>query len=184
MGLTIMFATTFSTLPCREAFLSLIPQIQTWWKEPAQNAESSEYVSDTVPSESDSPSSTHFQPSAVGHIETEMSAEGDEENICQGDESTVPGRNPVVHFITSVFIEIYVFCIAVSVPGVAIVWSVIGSSLGIIIGFIIPCACYLKIGGKQKMWRPTNLAALVLLIFSVVTAIVCTIQTIMAPIKE
>jgi amino acid permease len=106
MGLTIIFAATLSTLPCREAFLSLIPQIQT------------------------------------------------------------------------------VFTIAVSVPGVAIVWSVIGSSLGMIIGFIIPGACYLKIRGKKGIWRPTNLGALILMIFSVVVAIVCSIQTIMAPTKE
>ena len=186
IGLTIMFAATLSTLPCREAFLSLIPQIQTWWKEPAQDTERSEYVSDMVTNDSDPPSSVHSQPSAGEQIESEMSAkEGDpQESTCEGDESTAPGRNPIVHFVTSVFIEIYVFSIAVSVPGVAVVWSVIGSSLGMIIGFIIPCACYLKIRGKKGTCRSTNLGALALMIFSVVIAIVCSIQTIMAPIKE
>jgi hypothetical protein len=186
MGLTIMFAATLSTLPCREAFLSLIPQIQTWWKEPAQHTESSEYVSDMVPNDSDLPFSAHSHSSAGEQIDTEMSARGGDpqESTRQGDESTAPGRKPVVHFITSIFIEIYVFTIAVSVPGVAIVWSVIGSSLGMIIGFIIPGACYLKIRGKKGIWRPTNLGALILMIFSVVVAIVCSIQTIMAPTKE
>ena len=45
MGLTLMFATTVMTLPCREAFLSLIPQIKTWWKGAVQNADKLGYVS-------------------------------------------------------------------------------------------------------------------------------------------
>jgi amino acid permease len=186
MGLTLMFATTVMILPCREAFLSLVPQMKAWWKESVQNADKLGYVSSETKTLMSDPASfrlNSYSSLAGEHFETEMSAEGDEENTFE-DENAVPGRNPFVHFITTVFIAAYAFYAAVSVPGVAIVWSVVGSSLGMIIGFIIPCACYFKIRGKKGLWRPTNLGALALLIFSVVIALVCTIQTIMAPIKE
>ena len=66
---------------------------------------------------------------------------------------------------------------AVSVPNVAIVWSVLGSTMGMLIGFVVPCACYLKIR-RDKGMRLINIGAWALLCFSMVLTLACTYITI------
>jgi hypothetical protein len=66
---------------------------------------------------------------------------------------------------------------AVVVPGVAIVWSICGSFMAILIAFFIPSACYLKIRHKQG-FTLQSIGAACLLVFSGVACIVCTAQTI------
>ena len=67
---------------------------------------------------------------------------------------------------------------AVSVPGVGFVWSLLGSSMAILIAFIVPTTCYLKIREHKRM-NPRSVSAWILLLISIVVAPVCTQQAIM-----
>jgi amino acid permease len=90
------------------------------------------------------------------------------------DEGT---RDRRVHFISSVGILVATYTLAVGVPGVGVVWSIAGSSMAIIIGFIIPASCYLKIRSKKSL-NPRSIGATLLLIFSIISSVVCTERTI------
>jgi len=82
-----------------------------------------------------------------------------------------------VHVSSSLGILVVAYITAVGAPGVGVVWSIAGSSMAIIIGFIIPAACYLKIRSKKSI-NPRSIGAAALLIFSVIASVVCTVRTI------
>jgi hypothetical protein len=180
MGLTLSCGTCVVTLPCREAFLSLIPQIQKWWSEKSREIDNL-----VQPSEADAlmsmskeaPLMVKYSSFTSDETEAGIDLEQHQNHIFPVEED-LQDHDTFVHVVTTIVIATYSFFGAVCVPGVAIVWSVLGSSLGMIIGFIIPCACYLKIRGTKGMKRRTNFGALALLVFSIVIAVVCTGQTI------
>lgn len=100
-------------------------------------------------------------------------------------------RNPVVHYGSTLLIVVACYVGAVAVDGVAIVWSLCGSSMAFLIAFIIPAACFLRIehatsqsvvlDGLLPMlplpagWIPFAWA---LLVFATAGAIVCTYNTV------
>ena len=86
-------------------------------------------------------------------------------------------RDRRVHVISTATILVSTYVMAVAVPGVGVVWSIAGSSMAMIIGFIIPCACYLKIRSKKRI-NPRSIGAFLLLLFSIVASIQCTVRTI------
>ena len=180
MGVTLAFATPVATLPCREALLSLYPQIQEWkniknqgTEELTKLSEAETLIVDDSPFNSTMNSYSSF-------------AESEEENIDDIEQVKVKilsttddteDRHIVVHVATTVMLVVSAYFCAIKVPGVAVVWSILGSSLGMIIGFIIPCSCYLKIRSKKSAMRFTNCCALCLLLFSTVIAMICTTQS-------
>ena len=96
-----------------------------------------------------------------------------------------------VHYFVTILIVAVAYGFAVSVPGVAVVWSLCGSSMAFSMAFILPAACYLKLmpsssteecfnGDERLGWtsQPNKGFAWILLVFSVLGAIVCTMQTI------
>jgi len=83
----------------------------------------------------------------------------------------------MVHIGSTALIVTICYIGAVAVPGVAVVWSICGSSMAIIIAFFIPSACYLKIRGKKGV-NPQTVGAACLLVFSAVACVLCTAQTI------
>lgn len=86
-------------------------------------------------------------------------------------------RDQRVHVLSTTAILVSTYVMAVAVPGVGVVWSIAGSSMAMIIGFIIPAACYLKIRLKKSI-NPRSIGAFILLVFSIVASFVCTSQTI------
>ena len=174
MGLALIFTTPVVTLPCREACLSIGPQILTWWRE---DQEQKKLVNSTAEStflvsrDEESSNDPSYKYSSIS------SAELDAAELPVARQKTVQERNVVIHVVTTMVITIAAFFVAIAAPDVAVVWSILGSSLGMIIGFIIPCGCYLKIRGRKGMTR-TNIGAGSLLAFSIVVATVCTAQTI------
>ena len=82
-----------------------------------------------------------------------------------------------IHVGSTIGILVSTYVMAVGVPGVGVVWSIAGSSMAIIIGFIIPCACYLKIRSKKSI-NPRSIGAFLLLLFSILSSVVCTVRTI------
>ena len=197
MGLTMMFGIPVITLPCREAFMSLVYQLQRWWsesREPINFIAHSETHALVVSSTAYTPllnSSTSAYSSVVA-AEIEAGIAVDSSSFASAspkhngvdrslpfEQEVAKDRKSFVHVGATMAIAAYAFLGAVSVQGgVEVVWSIIGSSLGMIIGFIIPCACYLKIRGKKGIVRRTSAGALGLLIFSTIIAVVCTIQAI------
>jgi amino acid permease len=83
----------------------------------------------------------------------------------------------IIQFGTTFGIVAVCYVAAITVPGVAFVWSICGSSMGMMIAFIIPTACYLKIRTHKRFNRRT-FVSWALLIVSCLAAIVCTKQAI------
>lgn len=77
------------------------------------------------------------------------------------------------HLASTLFILTCCYFTSVAVPGVGVVWSICGSSMGLIIGFFIPAACYLKIRSNKK-WNPRSIGAWSLILFSTMASIICT----------
>lgn len=210
MGLTIMFATPVVTLPCREAFLSLISQIKNYQRERNELVKASEMdtligtailvtnadelnpMSPLRVSKKRMPLHENVHPGKVD-LDIEQNKNVDISSAvapCEYEEQYKLSkqkeiRNPFVHIGVTLAITSYSFFVAISVPGVAVVWSILGSSLGMIIGFVVPCACYLEIcgnnNGPEAKWtlrNPMHMGALSLLAFSVVACVVCTVQSI------
>lgn len=82
-------------------------------------------------------------------------------------------NHAVLHVGSTLAIVVVTYLGAVVAPGVAIVWSLCGSSMAFLISFILPAACYLEIDkmGSYKVF------SLVLLAFAILGATSCTIQT-------
>ena len=81
-----------------------------------------------------------------------------------------------VHFVLTAGIVIVVILGAQRVPGVASVWAVAGSSVGLFISFMLPCYLYLKVRG-HKDDGPARIRKTIcafLFLASLVLAIVCT----------
>jgi amino acid permease len=81
-----------------------------------------------------------------------------------------------LHSASTLGLILLAYAVGISVPGVAVVWSVVGSSMALVIGFTIPTACYLRIRNRKRL-NPRSLSAWVLLIFSIIASFVCTAQT-------
>lgn len=106
-----------------------------------------------------------------------------------GNHTTLPQRvslqdNPVVHYITTFGITLTTYLGAVVAPGVAIVWSLCGSSMAFVISFLLPAACYLQLerqipDSADDGRRTKRLFSWFLGVFSVVGAVLCTRQTVM-----
>ena len=98
-------------------------------------------------------------------------------------------ENRWVHYTSTIGIVAICYLSAVRVPGVALVWSLCGSWMAFIIAFILPAACFLKI---QTKYPPSNddddrsssqawiVFSWILLLLSLVSAVACSLQTIMA----
>lgn len=188
MGLTLMFGTPVVTLPCREACLSLISQIQSRWRDSQDSAileKQSELdglvdTAHTTLLNSNMDSYSSFTP---GEVEIDEGICDISAGICDisaefsnpVEEDIRQDHNMLAHVGITFMIASFAFLGAVSVPGVEFVWSILGSSLGMLIGFIIPSACYLKIRGGKGMGRNTNIGAFALLVFSILVAVACTI---------
>mmetsp|Transcript_31343 Transcript_31343/g.66522 ORF Transcript_31343/g.66522 Transcript_31343/m.66522 type:complete len:643 (-) Transcript_31343:92-2020(-) len=93
-------------------------------------------------------------------------------------------RNSFAHYSTTLLIVAMCYFGAVKVRGVAVVWNFIGSSMAFFIAFILPCGCFIVIerevptieeGGDRRVgWIRVSW---VILVFSVIGAIICTLNS-------
>lgn len=87
--------------------------------------------------------------------------------------------SPYAHYGCTVVILAFSFLGAIKAPSLAIIWNFCGPTLAFLISFLLPAACYLEIQRREPGTHfLTGLFAWFLIIFSVVAAIACTIQTI------
>jgi hypothetical protein len=83
----------------------------------------------------------------------------------------------LIHYASTIALVSVCYTFAISVPGVGFVWSLAGSSMAILIAFIIPTACYLRIRQHKRM-NPRSVSAWTLLLLSIIAAPICTQQAI------
>lgn len=202
MGLTLMFGMPMSLLPCREAFFSLLKQIK------AHRSNTLAAVAVEVPLGTDnmnegksllhkSTSTTCHSVSSLDYASMNESNENlnrmETRSTCMEDDieemeidmdvsvASSSGmsntRNAFVHVFVTLAFATFGYIGAVFVPGVEYVWRILGSSMGMIIAFIVPALCYLKIRGHKGV-RKTTAGAFLLLVFSIVAAIICTVKAV------
>lgn len=100
----------------------------------------------------------------------EMIHDGSEE-----EESSSFDGEPIVHCLSTFVVVGVCYSFAISVPGVGFVWSLAGSSMAILVAFVVPTACYLRIR-QHKRVNPRSISAWALLIVSCIAAPICTQQ--------
>uniref|UniRef100_A0A7S4AYE5 Amino acid transporter transmembrane domain-containing protein n=1 Tax=Pseudo-nitzschia australis TaxID=44445 RepID=A0A7S4AYE5_9STRA len=90
--------------------------------------------------------------------------------------------NAFIHYASTFFIFASCYMVAIRVPGVAVVWAILGCSMGYFISFVFPCACYLKIqklypahASDSKVW---SWFAWTLLVMAVASMVACTAEVI------
>lgn len=172
-AITLTLAMPLVLLPCREALLSLPEQ----W--------SHRSIASKVQAVDDGPliiNGVNFDE------ELPLLSKAIQEYDSAGDKSAATSElteelgpptcaEYAVHIGSTALIVGICYVGAVAVPGVALVWSIAGSSMAIIIAFFIPSASYLKLRGKKGV-NPRTIGAACLLVFSAVACVVCTAQTI------
>ena len=70
----------------------------------------------------------------------------------------------------TVGIVVSALLLAIVVPSVTIVWSIMGSSVSLVIAYILPSACYLRIRSKKVGWNQRKVGSVVILF---VASIMC-----------
>lgn len=198
--LTLMFGLPLILLPCREAALAVPMQWSNWRKDDEMiskfqllerdREEGAHLVVNGVDFDNDEPILLSKDPQrrhgallTYGAVEegtlatTELSSES---LPLLGLETRRVDDVFAPENITATFaILLLTYSVAVSVPGVASVWSIFGSSMAIWIAFVVPCGCYLKIR-EHKGLTVEALGAWILLIISTVAMIICTRQAIIS----
>jgi len=92
--------------------------------------------------------------------------------------SGAPLKLPLVpHIFFTVAIVLSALEIALKIDSITVVWSIMGSSVAMVIMYLIPAACYLKIR-KAKGWTPRRVGAWVLLLVVTPLCIACTAQAV------
>jgi amino acid permease len=172
-AVTLTLAMPLVVLPCREALLSLPEQ----WRNRKFSAKLTAVIEDDGPLIINGVNFDEEHPllsKALKEYDTNERGTSTPRTI----ELAPPTfQEYVVHIGTTVFIVGVSYIGAIAVPGVAVVWSICGSSMAILIAFFIPSACYLKIR-YDKGVNPRSVAAGCLLVFSAVACVLCTGQTI------
>jgi amino acid permease len=65
-------------------------------------------------------------------------------------------------------------------PGVVVVWNLMGSTVGILISYVLPCASYVRIRAQKPNSDKRKLAAWIILAISSAVCIVCSVQSILS----
>jgi amino acid permease len=180
---TILFGIPLVLLPCRESCLSIPVQIIAWRYEVKQRqlfaslAANSNLVNGVNAGREMPPSGSQGNKPVYGSTDYGTSTSSTIENgDSDGSVADETFWEYLVHVSSTAALLVLAYVAAATVPGVAIVLSICGSSMAMLISFIIPAACYIKIRWHKPM-NPRSIGAWILLVCSSVAAIVCTTHT-------
>lgn len=95
----------------------------------------------------------------------------DDEPVVLNQESPL-----LMHCALTITIIVCAVFMAFSVPGVSVVWSVMGSTVGILIAYVIPSMSYIRIRHEKPNTDDRKRAAWVLFVFGSIAMVVCSIQ--------
>ncbi|KAF1334983.1 Sodium-coupled neutral amino acid transporter, partial [Globisporangium splendens] len=84
----------------------------------------------------------------------------------------------VFHVVLTVAIIGSVLALAIVTPGVAVVWNMVGSTVGILISYVLPCVSYIRIRHSKRHSDKRKLAAWIILVVSSMMCVACTLQSI------
>jgi len=181
-GTMVTLAIPMMMVPCRSCLLEIVDvlvngphiapvEVEESEKLPLINEESKETSYNST-----STTTTEQYLEQTQHVEEEMmyasSSRGHKVNIID---------NTFIHYASTFFIFASCYMVAVRVPGVAMVWAILGCSMGYLVAFILPSVCYLKIrrrypthasGSNSLVWF-----SWILLVTSSVATVVCTTET-------
>ena len=88
-----------------------------------------------------------------------------------------PSREKIVRIVETFAILGLVTIVAVSVKNIVMLWNFVGSSVTILVSFILPPLFYLRIR-KPTMKSSMTVPAYILVIFGVISLILCTTESI------
>lgn len=203
--LTLLFGLPLVTLPCREAFLAVPVQIQNWKVNSSlatqfdevdqQRRAGAHLVINGVDFDELDPVLVTSNPDKL-HVTMLTYGTSDklERIICyqDGDSVTTSGAgssdttqvsdkpllvddHPLSHVMSTFLVVGVCYIFAITVPGVGFVWSLAGSSMAILIAFVVPTSCYLRIRRHKRM-NPRAISAWCLLLVSSIISPICTQQ--------
>ena len=167
-GVTLMAAIPMVAVPCRDALLALPLQYHSWRHTSRERIHRDQYKVDEhtvlLPDKDNKKGSTP----------------AGEEQDSEMEQAVPTSTNDNFLYVTFTFLIVFLaFVGATWAPGVATVWSICGSSMAFLVAFILPSACYIKIRHERKgHGHRIIMSAWILLMFSIVGAIACTVQTI------
>lgn len=91
-------------------------------------------------------------------------------------------RNPWIRYLATFGIITTCYLVSIRVPGVDVVWSLVGSSMAFLIAFILPSLCYLKIHQNSRFVNDESHHWLsfswILLVVATLAVAACTTQSI------
>lgn len=169
-GITIMLAMAMMILPCRDSLLEVLDTMLEYW-----HCRSTPPTSNNLPMTEATPLVTTTTTTSTPTAHPILASFTD---------------NVIAHYASTCAIVVVCYISAIKVPGVAIVWSLCGSSMAFSIAFILPAACFLQIVHQRELEQENGKRTLVvastgskalawaLLVLSLLAAIVCTTQTI------
>jgi len=89
-----------------------------------------------------------------------------------------PAKRGVREVTEALFIQLTGLLAAIFIPEITAVWSFMGSTVGLLIGYVIPAACYLALRRWDSQTHLQNYrGAWVLAVVGAVLTVVCTVST-------
>jgi amino acid permease len=157
-GITLTLAMPLMVLPCRENLLKLI---------------------DVVVNGPHAVETDEELPLIINNVKKKVS-DNNEDNVSSNNKGKRLDGNIWFRYLVTLGMINTSYLISIRIPGVAVVWSLAGSSMAFFIAFILPGACYLQIQHRYPhqesrvwLWFSYGLVA----VFPLVS-IVCTSQSI------
>jgi amino acid permease len=183
-GTMVVLAIPMMMLPCRSCLLEVMDVLVNGAHVTSVEVEESEKLPLVTSNVGTNERNYHATSTATNEEDSQQSQEVEEETVY-----TCPKRrrkvnvldNIFIHYASTFFIFATCYMVAIRVPGIAIVWSILGCSLGYLVAYILPCVCYLKIQKRYPAHALKNNSwvwfARILLVTSIVATVVCTAET-------
>jgi hypothetical protein len=113
----------------------------------------------------------------VTHFQSSLTKQNERTGLLGTDFSEIRGE---MHIILTVGIIGSAVTLAFALPGVAVVWNVMGSTVGLLISYVLPCISYITIRYEKPNTDKRKLTAWIIFIFGTFVSILCTIQSIIS----
>jgi hypothetical protein len=178
-GTTVVLAMPMMLLPCRASLLEVIDVLVNGpHKTPVEKEiEEEERLPLTRTTNGSSATPNYQSTTADPKKDASISQNGDDVSPKVHISDSV-----TIHYLSTFLIVVICYFVAVNVPGVAVVWSIIGCFMGYLLSFILPSMCYLNIQSRYPSHflesRSWVWFSWILLVTSVTASIVCTIETV------
>ena len=122
----------------KSSFSSILPTYRSQWGRSTQG-ENQPLVAPNAPDGSQASKQTHVPP-----LPSSASAAATTTTFCS--DVATDALLLLRHFVVTLVLMMIAYHFAISVPGVAFIWSLCGSSMGFLLCLAMPAAFYLKVG--------------------------------------